>query len=867
MKNYIHLSFSSVIAMSIGIVSSSPALAQDANTAASEAQARRDEIVVTGTRRANRTVTETSVPVDVFDSQLLATQAPSDMNNVLRNLVPSFNVATFTLSDGSSFIRPPNLRGLPPDEILVLVNGKRRHRAALVQIWGGSLASGAQGPDLAQIPTIAVDRIEVLRDGAAAQYGSDAIAGVINYTLKRAADGISVNGRYGQYYRGDGENLQLSANVGLPLGPDGFVNASFEHIRQGITAPGGQRVGAYLLSQQQPDLDIENPANSIGDPRIRAYRGFVNAGLDVGENGQVYAFGNYGESRSQIAFNWRQPVDLFGPDVDGNGNTTLYEKSGVFNDIYLDRLPDGTYDVNGRRFNFASVFPAGFAPLFRGHITDMSGAAGYRDQTSFGLNFDLSASFGMNRIDYNMSRTANPSMGPDSPTSFYLGRLEQRETNFNADFSYELDAGLASPITIAFGGEHRREAYAIELGDQNSYKIGSYYYQELSNGETTSQSVGSNGFPGFGPDSTVDNSRSSYAAYLDVEGDVLAGLTLGGAIRYENFSDFGGTTNVKGTARYEFSDALAVRGAASTGFRAPTPGQLYTNNVATNFRGADPIETATVPPTAAAAKYFGAVPLTPEKSTNFSVGFVFTPSPRLTLTVDAYEITVKDRIGYSQIFQVDVPDDPAQTAINRAALRDLGVVNWATLGEVQYFTNGFATRTRGVDVVLNHNFATETMGRFQTTLAANYNKNKVTRFEEGILSPERIGNIEHMNPKFRANMTETWTLGDFTVLGRAAYYHKWKDFAQMWAGGNAAFGSEFTFDLEVSYQMTDNIRLAVGGENIFNNYPDKDRRSTGTPDQNWYRFTDAQVDGNRYPGSSPFGVNGGFWYVRANLNF
>ncbi|HVF15534.1 MAG TPA: TonB-dependent receptor, partial [Steroidobacteraceae bacterium] len=805
------------------------------------------EVVVIGSRAEGRTVTETSVPVDVFDSSVLDTQAPADMNNVLRNLVPSFNVAQFPLSDGSSFIRPPNLRGLPPDEILVLINGKRRHRAALVQIFGGSLASGSQGPDLAQIPTIAVDRIEVLRDGAAAQYGSDAIAGVINYSLKRGSDGARFTSRYGQYSRGDGENLQIAGNLGLPLGANGFVNTSFEHYSQDITAPGGQRAGAYLLSQQRPDLNIATPANSIGDPDIRANRGFINAGMNIGDNSEIYAFGNYGESRSQIAFNWRQPVTLFGPDKNGNGNTTRYGRAAQFNDIYLDQLPDGTYNVNGATFNFASVFPAGFAPLFKGHIKDMSLVGGFKGKTGFDLNYDFSASYGQNSIDYTVGNTVNPSMGPTSPTEFDAGGLEQTETNFNVDLSYRVDAGLAGPLTIAFGGEHRREAYAIESGEPDSYAIGPYYFQRLSNGTTTAQSVGSNGFPGFSPASSVDNDRTSYAVYVDLEADVIEKLTASAAIRFEDFSDFGTTTNVKGTLRYEVNDALAFRGAASTGFRAPTPGQLFTNNTSTGFVGSEAVETASVPPTDPAAQYFGGQSLDPEESVNYSVGFVLTPtSIPITLTVDAYQIEVTDRIGFSQYFEVEVPGNPAATLANRNALRDLGVYNWATLGRVQYFTNGFDTTTRGVDVVLNHNISSD-FGRFQTTLAGNYNANKVDRAEPGILSRERIGNIENLNPKVRVNLTEVWTLSDFTVLGRAGFADKWTDFAEPTDGGDKEFGSEVTFDLELAYQLNDSIRMALGGENIFNNYPDKNMRAMGlsgpapTPTQNWYAFSDATI--------------------------
>lgn len=859
------------LALSISALLASPVMAQNVDPGAED---NLDEVVVIGSRAQGRTVTETSVPVDVFDSNTLNTQAPADMNNVLRNLVPSFNVSSFPLSDGSSFIRPPNLRGLPPDEILILVNGKRRHRAALVQIFGGSLASGSQGPDLAQIPTIAIDRIEVLRDGAAAQYGSDAIAGVINYSLKRADEGMRFTSRYGEYSRGDGANLQIAGNVGLPLGEKGFFNLSVEHYDQEITAPGGQRAGAFLLSQRQPNLGIKNPANSIGDPDINANRGFFNAGWDVGDTGEIYAFGNYGVSDSEIAFNWRQPVAITGaPDKNGNGNTTTYNRAGQFAPIYLDLLPNGTYDVNGRTFNFASVYPGGFAPQFEGHIVDKSIVAGFKNKWG-DLSADFSASYGQNSIEYKVSNTINPSMGPDSPTSFDAGKLTQSELNFNLDFAYPVDIGLAGPLTVAFGGEHRTEGYKIDAGEPDSYRIGQYYFQRLSNGATAAQSVGSNGFPGFSPQTAVDNDRDSYAVYVDLEADLVEKLTASAAIRHEDFSDFGTTTNVKGTLRFEVNDALALRGAASTGFRAPTPGQLYTTNTSTGFVGSEAVETASVPPTNPAAIYFGGKSLGPEESTNYSVGFVLTPTTLpITLTVDAYQINVKDRIGFSQYFEVVVPNNQAATDANRQALRDLGVYNWATLGRVQYFTNGFETTTRGVDVVLNHHISTD-FGRFQTTVAGNYNANEVDKSDPGILSRERIGDIENLNAKIRANVTEVWTLSDFTLLGRMGFADKWTDFAEASDGGDKTFGSEVTFDLELAYEVTKNIRVALGGENIFNNYPDKNKRAMGlngpapgTPVQNWYAFTDATISGDRYPSASPIGINGAFYYGRVSVEF
>ncbi len=828
------------------------------------------DIVVIGTRRADRSVAESAVPIDVFDASTLAAQAPSDMNSVLRNLIPSFNVGRFTTSDGSAFVRPPTLRGLPPDEILVLVNGKRRHRSALVQLAGGSLAAGSQGPDLAQIPAIAIDRIEVLRDGAAAQYGSDAIAGVINYGLRRNRDGITATARYGEFYEGDGENVQLAANFGFPLA-DGFLSVSTEYVDAKQTSRGVQRAGAEALARARPDLapGIPNPAQIIGDPKVESGRIFVNAGIPAGDSDEFYFFGNWGKAQTAIDFNYRQPITVIGPNRFGTGTASNGYASGVFETLYLDRLPNGNYDATGRTFNFTSIFPSGFTPRFKGTNSDLSGAIGYRGASDLGFTYDLSASYGQSRIDYYMDNTVNPSMGPASPTSFHPGRLEQRETNFNADAVYPLEIGLASPLNIAFGAEYRVEAYEIGLGDEASYTVGPFAFQTVQRPDGTTfsvtQQVGANAFPGYGPSAVVDESRSSYAGYIDLEADLTEALTIGAALRHEEFSDFGGTTNVKGTARFEFSPALAIRGAASTGFRAPTPGQSFTTNIATAFVGGNPIETATLPPTAPAAAFFGAQPLEPETSVNLSAGVVFTPVQALTVTLDAYQIDVKDRIGLSGNFDIT-------TTAQRDQLRALGVDNWASLGRVRYFTNAFDTRTRGVDLVANYTVNTS-YGRFNTVFAGNYNETKVTEFDPTIITRERKGDIENLTPKWRANLTENWSMGPFNVMLRGQYFGKITSFDLPANGGDLTFGDEFTLDVELGYELNDNIRIAFGAENVLDEYPDRNFRAAGATGaqggllQNFYLFTDATVTGSRFLGDAPFGFNGGFWYVRAQVKF
>lgn len=837
---------SASIAVLSAIFASGVAVAQD--TLPQEGVS--SDIIVTGTRRTDRSVKESTAPVDVFTQADLETQPANDLNAVLRTLVPSFNTQRFAgvLSDGSGFVRPPTLRGLPPDEVLVLVNGKRRHRSALVQLNGGSLAGGSQAVDLSQIPTIALERVEVLRDGAAAQYGSDAIAGVMNFSLKKNREGISLDTRYGEYYKGDGQNIQVSGNIGLPLGPDGFLSISGEYVKSGQTSRGGQRPGAVAMLLSHPELAefIDDPVQKFGDPKLENYRTFVNGGIALSDHSEMYFFGNYGNSKNEAQFNYRQPYSGVGPD----GAT--YNASSVYNPIYLDQLPDGTWDVNGRTFTFHDIYPYGYTPRFRAKITDISGTAGVKGALDMGLTYDFSASYGQSRVEYRMGTSLNLSMGPDSPTSFYMGSLEERETNFNADFSYPLELGLASPITIAFGAEHRHEAYEIGIGDPASYAVGVYNVQQLSNGGVATQAASTNGFPGFSPSVAVNDSRNSYSLYLDVEGDVTPELTLGGAARYEHYSDFGSTTNFKASARYAFSPQIAVRGTASTGFRAPTVGQLYTSAGITGFIGANPTEFVTLPASSAAAQLYGSQPLQPEKSVNMSAGLVFDPTDTLSVTIDYYNIRVKDRLGLSG--SVDITTDA-----QRQQLRDAGLVNWATVGSLNYFANGFKTRTQGVDMVMSHRLSTG-LGQFNTTLAGNYNATKILSYNPVVVDARKLGNIENQLPKLRGTLTENWSSGPLAVTARAIYYHHYSVID--YDDSVRRFGAEMTFDLEARYTINDYMTVAVGGENILDNYPDKDIRPG-----NWWDFTQSQANGARYPDQSPFGYNGGFWYVRLNTRF
>ena len=881
-------------AIAVALLYSMPVLAQDAAPQAAVEDAPGQTIIVTGTRRTDRTVAESPTPIDVYSGVELQKQGTADMNQVIQNLVPSFSVARYAIGDGSSFVRPPNLRGLAPDQTLVLINGKRMHRSALVQISANAQSAGAHSADLAQVPAIAIRAVEVLRDGASAQYGSDAIAGVINMTLRDDTDGFSGYARYGQYYRGDGEDYQLALNGGFKLGDAGFINISGEYVNAGKTSRGVTRAGAHLLAQEQPTIGVPKLAQRYGNPAMESYRFFVNGGFDLGGS-SIYFFGNYGHSFQEESFNYRQSVNTSGVDIEGNS----FGKNGIFNDYFTDfnnMLPGiqtgaaggnvyapNDYEVTTRDYtkvatcsdplvqNWSCVYPGGFTQIFFGKIDDISGTVGYKGTFGFGLNYDISGSYGQSTLRYTMNGTMNPSLGIASPNEFYLGKLQQRETLFNADFSYPWEVGFASPVTIAFGGQYFRESYELGLGDQPSWAIGPYtgnlvFHQDgtpVLNADGTQLSValpvGANGFPGYGPAIAGESARNSKGLYIDIEGDVTDQLSFGIAGRYEHLSDFGNSTTGKFSARYAVvPDVVALRGTVATGFRAPTPGQVNSSSIATGFNPGNPnaIESMTLPVTSPVAAFLGATPLKPEESVSFSLGTVFTPAPGFTLSVDYYNIKVKDRIGTSGTFVIDDAQRPT--------LQSLGLANYATVNEVQFLTNAFDTRTQGVDVVGSYRFATETMGIFNTTLAFNYNKTKVIARDPTIVSDVRVAQLEKTLPKTRLILTENWSSGPLSVLARMNWYGK---YTQTDDGPvSQTFGSEFVFDFETSYEVNDNFTLSVGVQNLFSNYPDKYSNTKGTLGP-VYASTGGRFTGDIYPDVSPFGFNGGFWYGKVGFKF
>ena len=864
---------------------SQPLAAQQKPSAATEGGAAPTgdvtEVIVTGTRRVDRTALESSAPIDVLSGTDLESQATTNMLDTLSSTVPSFIVGQNSISDASSFVRSPSLRGLPGDEMLVMLNGKRMNRSALVQVFQGGeteLSFGSQGPDLASIPSIAIKSLEILRDGASAQYGSDAIAGVLNFHFRDNPSGMEVTSRFGEYFPGhgysnDGWDRTVAANVGLPLGSQGFFNLSAEWAKNEQTIRNATRPAALAFAETYPDLahtlpKYPGPVQEWGTPPSEAVKLVANSGLKLDNGDELYFFANYANIQTNESFNYRLSKTV----TDATGTT--FDRHPAFNDIYLDPCtaalagcPTGGWIMDNHTFNFASVYPGGFTPRFFGTTQQFFGTVGYKGATAFGLKYDVSGSTASNTLALSLRDSINPSLGPLSPTSFYDGKFSQRETTFNVDLSYPLTLpGLASPLSIAGGLEWHDENYQQLLGDLASYVAGAYANQPLytcagaacspaldATGQQiiASQSPASNGYGGIS--TGVDASQVSYAAYLDLEADVLNNVTLGLAGRQEHYASFGSTTLGKFSARWKITDAIALRGTVSTGFHAPTPGQSNVETLSTTFipGTATQVQIGTYPVTSTVAKYFGATTLRPEESTNYSAGIVLTPVDNLLVTVDWYSIAVRHRIGISQQFNV--------TQADIAKLSDLAYVGAG--GTVQYFTNGFDTQTKGIDLVGTYRFNLGP-GHLATTLAYNYNKTDVTRFDPNVISAARRIDIQHYAPNHRANLNFDYQLGPFSAVLHQNYYGTFRD-ENDYPG--QLFSAQWTTDLDLAYNVWRNVTVAIGGRNIFNAYPDKIANSGQIQ---VYPQTQSLVDGEVYPRTGgPFGINGAFYYFRLAAKF
>ena len=802
-------------------------------------------LVAVGSRARPRTVTQSAVPIDAIPSQDFVDQGDTDLNDLLRTVIPSFNVNPQATGDAARIIRPASLRGLAPDHTLVLVNGKRRHRAAVITWIGGGFADGAQGPDISSIPAIAIRQVEVLRDGASAQYGSDAIAGVVNLTLKDAPSGGSIEFRTGTYWEGDGESYTLSGNVGLPLGEGGFANLSAEFGSSNPTSRSVQRDDAAALIAAG-NTAVRDPAQIWGAPDVdNDFKLWGNFGRFLSDGLQLYGHANYSSETVTGGFFYRNPNTRAGVFSLDGGQTLLVGDLLDAQDGVLDgsagcpevritnALPDPValahvFD-DPNCFTFQEMFLGGFTPQFGGDAVDASVVAGVRGQTRGGLLWDVSAGYGRNAIDFFIYNTVNASLGPQSPSSFDPGIYAQSELNVNVDLNYAVN----DMVNVAGGAEFRDEHFEIGIGEISSWRIGPFAAQGFS--------AGSNGFPGFSDIAAGDWHRTNFAVYGDLEVRARDDRwTLGTALRAERFEDFGTTANGKVAVRYGLTDVLAVRGSASTGFRAPTPGQQNAFNVSTQFDRSlrDLVNNGTIPSTSKVAEIKGGKPLDAEKSVNASFGVVL-DAGAFMVSADYFRIALSDRIALSQVFALD----PAEAE----RLISEGITSAKNLANFRFFTNEFDTRTQGVDVVAS--FAPSELAGTEFSLAVNHTSTRVARYNPEVLDAVRIRQLEDALPgtRWMSSVRRTW--GGISTLGRLSYYAGWFD-----SRDDRAYPGEYVVDLEATYAVGESAAITIGGQNALNQYPQENPDSRA-------------VAGNLYSSATPFGASGGFYYVKVGYRW
>ena len=845
----------SIVAVFVAAALSQAAVAQEAATPAAEEL---DQVVITGTRVANRSALDTAVPVDVVPASALQNLGVTELNQALSVSLPSFNFPRPGLADGTDTVRPATLRGLGPDQTLVLINGKRRHSAALVNV-NGTVGRGSSAVDLNTIPNTAVRAIEVLRDGASAQYGSDAIAGVINLRLREDSSGGELGVSYGwrdstyktltrqppagatwsapavlERSRSDGETLTVSGWKGFALGDSGFITVAAEYKDQERTERGGWDARAQYARPTPTTFDPREATFNrfsqwYGEPEMKQTTLFVNAGYDINDNAEFYAWASY-QDRSALSAGFQRRAN----------------------------------DPSGR--NIPSIYPDGFLPKIAPDVTDYAATFGTR-WTLGSWDMDASLGYGLNDMEFTIVDTLNRSLGPTSKTSFDAGGYDYDQLVFNFSGVRGIEvSGLASPLNVALGVEARRESYSITAGEPDSYRNGGARLPLGSPGCTNPTAAdtaaggcatpsGSQVFPGFRPSNVVDESRNALGAYIDLEANLTEKLLASAALRVEDYSDFGSNVSGKLSGRYDFADGFALRGSFSTGFRAPALQQQYFATTSTNFISGVPFDITTFPATDPVAAALGAKPLDSEDATNFSVGAVF-QFDRASLTIDAYRIELDNRIVLSE-------------NLTSAAVRNfLTSQGFIGIGGGRFFINGVDTVTKGVDVVFNYPVITDSAGRFDITATANFNETTVTKVPEtsqlSALNPAPILfgrsnrlTFEEGTPKDKYALSVNWSLGNFGLTARATRY------GEVLAPQNAPTVSAPDFlmtpktlvDLEGRFAFGDHMKFAIGADNILDEYPDglpPGLNSTGA---------------TSFSNLAPFGRSGRFVYGRVTFAF
>ncbi|WP_369943599.1 TonB-dependent receptor plug domain-containing protein [Xanthomonas medicagonis] len=761
-----------------------------------------DTVIVTGTRVSDRTVAESQSPIDIITPEALQSTGTSELATALSRALPSLNFPRPALTDGTSGIRPAQLRGLSPDQVLVLVNGKRRHTSAQINV-NGSIGRGASAVDINAIPIAAIERVEVLRDGASAQYGSDAIAGVINIVLKGAGEGGSLAIDHGQYSAGDGAKSQLSGDAGIGFGDGrGSLHVAGQISQQDETNRAGPYQGTAPNTGNYPG--IGQTTFVYGDPQVDA--------TAVSANGE---------------FRFSDRVTGYATAIASNRDITSFA-------FYRSR------NHSGQSALLAQTYPDGYVPEIEQYSKDRSLVAGLKGSTEGGFGWDVSYNYGYNKIDFHTRNSINYSLGADSPRSFYDGALEYTQNVVNADFTQPLDWGLAYPVTLSFGGEYRQEKWNQSPGEPASY---------------AGTTGGAQGFAGFAPLNAVHSDRHNYAVYAGLEADFTDKFSAGLTGRYEDYSDFGSKSSGKLSARYAFTDKVALRGTVASGFRAPSLAQQQYQAVTSNYINGTFFESGTFPVDSAVAQALGAAPLKAETSLSYSLGLVLQPVERLYLTLDAYQIKIDDRILLSSNLN---------DAAVLAQLRGLG---YANVTSVRYFSNAADTRTRGVDLVGTYSipFAASSL---ELTASYGYSKTEVTHAitqpqalvdigsTQTTLGRDEIGRLEDSFPKDKIILSGTWKLqhwdfnlaatryGDFTVRNSAS------------AARDQTYDANWVVDASASFKPSSNWTLTLGADNLLDQYPDKTT--------NLVNSTYGMLPYSNY---SPYGFNGAYVYGRINYRW
>jgi len=819
----------------------------------------KEYILIIGSRRINRSPSDALAPLDIINKQDLKTRGNNDIISTISHVIPSYNVSQEAISDAGTMVRPANLRGLPTDSLLVLVNGKRRHRSGVIYEYISGLNVGAHGVDLEPIPSIALKSVEVLRDGAAAQYGSDAIAGVINFRLENSAEVNRIEIRTGQYYEGDGTKFELSGILGTNIGGNGVANFSFEFSENDATSRGIQDPAVQsLIDSGISKNDIQDPVVIWGAPNItNNIKLFGNLEKDIGDNSnykQLYLFGNWAQRDVDGSFFYRNPNTRTGVFTNPNDGTRLFFDMTNNNtgNCPAPTIPGSTDDVdtlaavsaNADCFSFNERFPGGFTPRFGGRITDFSTIAGVRgslDNNEAEFTYDISMVVGRNHIDYELRNTVNASLGENSPRDFELGSQIQSERVFNADFTYLLDVEFESELNVAFGYQNHFERFEVVAGDKASYEVGSF----SNNGEA----IGSNGFSGFSIETANINDRTSNAVYLDIEGDFTEDLSVSLAIRYEKIGKIGNSFDGKLSARLQVTDDIALRSTLSTGFRAPTVGQSTLQRISTSNSIVNDLvvqqrsQLVSALSLIATARSGGG--LEPETANSFSFGLL-SEIGRVNVTLDYFYIAVDDRLSLFSS-EITASDAPLLTASN---------IN-SNVTNIHYYANDFNSKTQGIDLVASIPFEF-VGGNDLLSLAFNYTGTdlEVTNHKSPISNVNVRKEREEGVPKTRGVLTYSHSQEKLSAMVRINYYGSFYNAQFNDVSLIEKVDSIVITDVEVSYDITDNLVVALGAKNIFDVFPDE-----------YSEGRTAGFLGAIYPLNSPTGFNGGHYYIRMGWDF